>query len=126
MSTPYFTIPNVYGCPYWQPESQINNDIRTNLDITSNWKYRQYMQKNATQIMKYNVMESVYASGNNPYSLISSNEISENVPHRFASLHDTRVPNYGYNNSDLKQNFMKKQQFNSVLLSPSIPTENFK
>ena len=63
-------------------------------------------------------MEYIYASGNNPYAV--SNKIpSENVPHRFSSLHDQSVPNYGYNNSDLKQDFLKKQQLSARMIAPA-------
>ena len=116
MSSPYFTIPTV---TYAQPDS------KPVINMSSNWKYRQYMQSNATQIMKYNEHDSMNASGNNPYMALDSINPNANVPHLFTSLHDTRMPNYGVNNSDLKQNFMKKQQFNSVLLSPAIPTDKF-
>jgi hypothetical protein len=53
----------------WQPEAVVNNKIRSESNITSNWGYRQYIQKNANQIMKYNTMEAIYASGNNPYTM---------------------------------------------------------
>lgn len=116
MYSQYFTIPTT---SYLQPNSS------PVINMSSNWKYRQYMQTNATQIMKYNAHDSMNASGNNPYMSLNNNNPNANVPHLFTSLHDTRMPNYGVNNSDLKQSFMKKQQFNAVLLSPSIPTDKF-
>jgi hypothetical protein len=120
-SSSYFTITNTTGCSYWQPDCKINNEIKSASNITSNWKYRQYMQSNANQIMKYNAMESIYASGNNPYAL--NNTISSpNVPRKFDSLHDESKP---FINSDLKQSFLKKQQFNATLIAPSIPTDKF-
>ncbi len=116
-----FTITNAPGCAYWQPDCKINNEIKSVSNITSNWKYRQYMQSNANQIMKYNAMESIYSSGNNPYAL--NNTISSpNVPRKFDSLHDESKP---FINSDLKQSFLKKQQFNATLIAPSIPTDKF-
>lgn len=121
LSSSYFTITDTPGCPYWQPDCKINNQIKNDSNITSNWKYRQYMQNNANQIMKYNVMESIYASGNNPYALSGAIN-SPNVPRQFDSLHDESKP---FNNSDLKQHFLKKQQYNSKLIAPSIPTDRF-
>lgn len=102
----------------WQPDAVINNKIHTESGITSNWKYRQYMQNNAKHIMKYDTMEYVYASGNNPYTTDNKN-INQGVPYRFASLHD---PNYIFSDSDLKQDFLKKQQMNSRMISPAFPT----
>ena len=105
----------------WQPDAVINNKIHQESGITSNWKYRQYIQNNANHIMKYNSMEYIYASGNNPY--FDQGEPSANVPHRFSSLHD---PSYGFSNSDLKQDFLKKQQMSSRMISPAYATINNK
>jgi hypothetical protein len=112
----------------WQPDAVINNKIHQESGITSNWKYRQYIQNNANHIMKYNSMEYIYASGNNPYfdqgsSNVEQSEPSANVPHRFSSLHD---PSYGFSNSDLKQDFLKKQQMSSRMISPAYATINNK
>jgi hypothetical protein len=120
-SSVYFSIANTSGCSYWQPDCKINNEIKSASNINSNWKYRQYMQTNANQIMKYNALESIYASGNNPYAL-NNTIASPNVPRKFNSLHDESKP---FTNSDLKQNFLKKQQFNATLIAPSIPTDRF-
>jgi hypothetical protein len=106
----------------WQPDAVINNKIHVDSGITSNWKYRQYIQNNANQIMKYNTMEYIYSSGNNPYT-ITDNIINDKVPHRFSSLYDTNVPNYDSNNSDLKQDFVKKQQMSARMIAPSIATK---
>ena len=38
----------------WQPEAVVNNRIRKNENIQSNWQYRQYLTNNAVQIMQYN------------------------------------------------------------------------
>jgi hypothetical protein len=108
----------------WQPDAIINSKIQTTSGITSNWKYRQYIQNNANHIMKYNTMEYIYASGNNPYAV--TNKIpSSNTPFQFSSLYDSSAPSYGLSNSDLKQDFLKKQQMNGRMVSPSIPTINF-
>jgi hypothetical protein len=104
----------------WQPEATINNKIHVESGITSNWKYRQYIQNNANHIMKYNSMEYIYSSGNNPYA-VSNKVTSANVPYKFSSLYDPNVPNVGFRNSDLKQDFLQKQQLNARMISPSIP-----
>ncbi len=106
---------------YWQPEAYNNNNILANSGITSNWKYRQYMQKNANQIMKYNSMEAIYSSGNNPYA-ISNTEPTNKTPYLYNSIHDTTNPSYGFRNSDLKQDYSTKQQMNAKMIAPSIRT----
>jgi hypothetical protein len=124
-SNTYFTVtpinPQEAG---WQPDATINTKIHVDSGITSNWKYRQYIQNNANHIMKYNTMEYIYSSGNNPYAIANeNNENNENneTPYKFSSLYDQRLPNYTPpNNSDLKQDFIKKQQMNARMISPSI------
>lgn len=126
MNNTYYTIDpqqQFQGFNYssWQPEALTNNKILVETSITSNWKYRQYMQKNANQIMKYNTMESIYTSGNNPYTVLNTNPTNKS-PYLYNSIHDTTNPAYGFKNSDLKQEYMTKQQMKSKMISPSIPT----
>jgi hypothetical protein len=128
-SNTYFTITpvNPQGSS-WQPSATINNKIHVDSGITSNWKYRQYIQNNANHIMKYNTMEYIYSSGNNPYAITDADADAGNsdhfkgVPYKFSSLYDPRLPNYTPPNSDLKQDFIKKQQMNARMISPSIST----
>ena len=123
-NTYYTMTPTNILSSSWQPDAIINNKIQSTSSITSNWKYRQYIQNNANHIMKYNTMEYIYASGNNPYSV--TNKIpSSNSPFYFSSLYDSSAPNYGLSNSDLKQEFIQKQQMNGRMVAPSIPTTNF-
>ena len=108
----------------WQPEAIINNKIQKEAGLTTNWKYRQYLQNNAKEIMKYNTMETIQASGNNPYA--NQNTVSsKNVPYLFNSLHDTSSPAIGTNDSDLKKNYLQREQMNARMVAPSISTANF-
>lgn len=108
----------------WHPEAVINEKIQKKAGIHNNWDYRQYLQKNANDIMKYNHMESIRSSGNtsNIYSAYNS---STNSPFVFGSTHDKNRPAVGYENSDLKQIYLSREQLNARLVSPSIPTINF-
>ena len=107
--------------PDWQPQAVFNNNILQDSNITSNWKYRQYIQKNASQIMKYNSMESISASGNNPYYGTDTNQSTANIPHLYNSL---QSQSKGYN-SDLKQDFLNSQRIKARMVSPAIPTNKF-
>ena len=123
MNNNYYTIEptqELQGIPYslWQPDSSTNKKIQIDTGISSNWKYRQYIQKNANDIMKYNTMQSINNSGNNPYTILNT-QPTENTPYLYNSIHDTSKP---FRNSDLKQDYMTKQQIKSRLISPSIPT----
>jgi hypothetical protein len=127
MSQTYYTMePQQFfqGSNYslWQPQASTNTKIQVDAGITSNWKYRQYMQQNANQIMKYNTMETIKASGNNPYSVLNTN-VTNNAPYLYSNIHDTNNPLYGFRNSDLKQDYMKKEQMNARKVAPSIPIQ---
>lgn len=126
----YYTIEptkEFQGITYslWQPEGSTNRKIQVDTGINSNWKYRQYMQKNAKEIMKFNSMQAINDSGNNPYTVLNTTQV-ENTPFLYNSLHDTRSPTYGFRNSDLKKDYMTKEQFKSRMISPSISTNIFK
>ena len=126
MNNTYYTMEpqqKFQGANYssWQPEAETNNKILLDTGIKSNWKYRQYIQKNANQIMKYNTMESIYTSGNNPYTILNNTPTNKS-PYLYSSLYDTKNPIYGFKNSDLKQDYMSKQQIQARMISPSIPT----
>lgn len=111
-------IPNYAS---YQPESFTNTQIQKQNNITSSWKYRQYMQQNAKEIMKHNTVEHIRSSGNNPY-ILSNNISSMNVPYLYKGIHDTSSPAFGLNNTDLKRDFMSREMINSRMISPSIPT----
>lgn len=122
----YYTIeptPEIQNTPYnlWQPFGTTNNTILVESGINSNWKYRQYMQKNSNQIMKYNTMQYINASGNNPYTVMNT-EPTNSSPFLYNSTHDTSSPAYGFRNSDLKQDYMTKEQRKARMIAPSIPT----
>jgi hypothetical protein len=112
----YYTITSTEMPAFWQPEAVLNTKIQTESNIKSNWKYRQYMQKNANHIIKYNAMESIYASGNNPYSVLNAEPMLK-TPYLFTNLHDTTDSVY---NSDLKQSFISKQQLQARMISPTV------
>lgn len=126
MNTTYYTIEpqqDFQGKNYsrWQPDASTNNKIQAENGINTNWKYRQYIQKNANQIMKFNTMQTINDSGNNPYSVLNTN-ITNRSPYLYSSTHDTNNPAYGFRNSDLKQDYMTKEQMKTKMIAPSIPT----
>jgi hypothetical protein len=69
--------------------------------------------------MKYNSMEYINASGNNPYTLINNGPVNSS-PYLYANMYDTTEPKYGYRNSDLKQAYVKKEQMKARMVAPSI------
>ena len=122
MNNTYYTMDPVQSQAngLWQSDLT-NKKMLTDNGITSNWKYRQYMQKNANQIMKFNTMQTINDSGNNPYSVLNTNPTNSS-PYLYRSTHDSFNPEYGFRNSDLKQAYTTKIQMKSKMISPSIPT----
>jgi len=126
MNNNYYTIENTpefqtTSYNLWQPEGATNKKIQVDTGINSNWNYRKYMQNNANEIMKFNTMQAINSSGNNPY-IISNIKPTENTPFLYNSIHDTSSPAWGFRNSDLKQEYMTKEQMKSRMVSPTIPT----
>jgi len=126
MSNNYYTIEptqELQGTAFnlWDPFNNTNKKIQVNSGISSNWNYRQYMQKNANNIMKHNTMSSIQDSGNNPYTVLNTQPVGSS-PHLYNSTHDTSSPAYGFRNSDLKLDYMTKVNMNSRMVAPSIPT----
>ena len=108
-SNQYFTMNmNTTMSPAWQPQALLNNNMLQD-------------SKNGSQIMKYNSMESINASGNNPYYGADTNQSTANIPHLYPSLQSETK---GYN-SDLKQDFLKSQRIKARMVSPAIPTDKF-
>ena len=130
MNKTYYTIEpqnQIPGINYnsWQPSAITNQKILTDTGIQSNWKYRQYMQKNGMQIMNYNTMESCYDLGLDPH-VKSDITPSDNVPYKFKNIFDSSRPGFGYCNSDLKNPYLTSEQLNSRLVAPSINPANYK
>lgn len=102
----------------WQPEAQVNNTLRRDAGITTNWNYRRYLQAHGPEIIHYNMLESITATGNQPY--VHSNSIpTANTPFCYRSPADMRFPAYveGHD-SDLKRNYLSKtQQYRSKVYS---------
>jgi hypothetical protein len=103
----------------WQPDAAVNNSIREKENIKSNWEYRQYLQKNASQIMKFNTSEACYELGLSSHEQ-TNNVPSSNVPFAFTSVFDTNQPGYGYRTSDLKTPYLSREQLYSRMIAPSI------
>ena len=111
----------------WQPEAVINKRIQTQENIKSNWQYRQYMQHNGLQIMKYNNLEYCYDMGLTPHIVTNKTPASNvtNVPFLYKSSFDDSKPGFGYNNSDLKNPYLSREQLNARMISPSINPDDF-
>ena len=107
----------------WQPDAVINERIQKQEGIQSNWSYRQYLQKNGTQIMKYNNLEACYDLGLDPHTKTNNNP-SSNVPYLYKSTFDSSTPGYNYPTSDLKNPYLSREQLNARMIAPSVSVKN--
>lgn len=127
----------------WQPGSVINEKIREESGIKSNWQYRKYLMENADQIIKYNQLGACDQCSSSIASSYGSEEKLNGTPF----LYNSYLENYqtsqaqqiqaqqiqqaqaqaqqpfGYENSDLKNIYLSRQQLQERMVTPVITQE---
>lgn len=110
----------------FQPGCKVNHDIREKHGINSNIEYRKYLTNNADSIIEYNQKQCINMTGTvnvKPFFSQISETImgnqNKNTPYLYQSCQSNEKP-YGYEDSDLKKDFLSKQQLESRMISPSI------
>ena len=99
-------------------DTYYENVLKSRLNITTNTDYRKYLQTNADQIILNNQLVACNQCG---YNLNTNKSMNlNNNPYIFNSVLATEQP-YGYENSDLKNIYLSKQQLNA---SKKIPQFN--
>ena len=105
----------------WQPGAVVNEEIKVKENIKTNWQYRQYLTKNADNIIKYNQLAACDMCCYCPARYGDGKEIS-NTPFLYKSCTESTQP-YGYENSDLKNLYIDQYQLQSRLVTPVITQE---
>jgi hypothetical protein len=82
--------------------------------MSKNWNYRQELIKNADNIIHLN--QSALCEEQPTFKKETS---SSNTPFLYTSCTDKAMP-VGYENSDMKQSFLMKQQKKCTMISPEI------
>jgi len=100
------------------PEATINNKLIKKNNITTNAQYRQFLTYNANSIISNNQLESCDQCGSN-IKQFNSAPTSSRGPFVFNSPFDNSMP-FGYEESDLKNVYLSRQQLNSRKLAPII------
>ena len=101
----------------WQPGAAINQEIRQENGIKSNWQYRKYLTENADSVIKSNQLEAC-----DECCYCPSLKAGESVPHSpflYKSCMDRSQP-YGYEDSDLKNMYLTSSQLQARMVAPSI------
>ena len=111
----------------WQPEADMNNEIIKRNGIQSNWEYRQYLTNNAPEIMRRNFIDSANDIG---YYARNATEIgetnaqpllatSQSQPFMYSSILE-QPRHLGNENTDLKTDYLTREQLNAQQFSPVV------
>jgi hypothetical protein len=107
----------------WQPEAILNEHLLKEIGVQTNWQYRQYLIKNAKDIMKYNcVQTSTDAGYMKRYADLTTGSASYSTPYIAPSFVDTNEPK-GYQPSDLKDLYLSREQLQARMVAPEITQE---
>ena len=114
-----YTNPNNLNIPYqgiisdgrlftdYSPNSILNDKIRNDNLINTNTKYKEFLTKNAKNIMKHN------------FDYAGTVELGNNYPYTFTDVHDKTIPN-GYQNSLPKNIYLSREKLMSNQVRPLI------
>jgi hypothetical protein len=105
----------------WQPGAVINEKIRQESGIKSNWQYRKYLMENADHIIKYNQLGACDECSNSMASYGGRENLTGN-PFVYNSYLENSQP-FGYENSDLKNSYLSRQQLQERMVVPVITQE---
>jgi len=104
----------------WQPGAQINEEIRKENNIKSNWQYRKYLTENADAVIRSNQLEACDECCYCP--ALRTGEPISNTPFLYKSCMEKSQP-YGYENSDLKNVYLSSYQLQARMVAPAITQE---
>lgn len=100
----------------WLPGDQINNQIRQENGIKSNYEYRQFLVNNADQIMHQNSIEACGQCCSCP-ARYGDDQPNTGTPFLYKSCTQSTQP-FGYQNSDLKNMYLSEYQLQCRLSAP--------
>ena len=121
----------------WLPGAAINEKIRKDEGIKTNWDYRRYLTQNADTIIKNNqiaacdeccaVPNATYSNTNEVVQsettqnqLLKGMYVQSQTPYLYKSCSDFSRPNYGYQESDLKNMYASSLNLKSRMVTPVI------
>ena len=105
----------------WQPGAVVNEKIRQESGIKSNWQYRKYLMENADQIIKYNQLGACEQSSGGVVNYGGKEKLNDS-PFLYNSYLENSQP-FGYENSDLKSSYLSRQQLQERMVTPVITQE---
>lgn len=97
--------------------NQIMNDrMKLNQNIQSNFDYRMYLTHHGDEIIKHNQTRACNECGTCQYKPNTSSQNNTNK-YMFKGITDAMTP-YGYENSDLKKEYIDRQSLQSRTYTP--------
>ena len=118
----------------WQPGAVINEKIREESGIKSNWQYRKYLMENADQIIKYNQLGACDQSSGGVVNYGGQEKLN-GTPFLYIENSQTQAQQtqaqqtqgagqpFGYENSDLKSSYLSRQQLQERMVTPVFTQE---
>jgi len=106
----------------WDPESTLNEKIRKENGIKTNWEYRKFLTKNAVDIMEKNFNETANDTG---FAYPLQTTASSNSPFLYESINE-KSPPVGFENSDLKELYLTREQLYSRKCAPTVKISDVK
>ena len=113
----------------YEPGAVLDNALKQKANIETNSDYRRYLQTNADSIIKNNQLNACDECSTCPYvstsNLINNSNLNFNGPYIFDSTLSNDKP-FGYENSDLKNIYISRQQLESKMYAPRFEIQNSK
>lgn len=106
----------------WQPGAVINEKIRENAGIKTNSDYRNYLINNADKIIKYNQLQACDQCCSCPAVYGNMEQTNSYGPYLYKSCSDRSAP-FGYETSDLKSEYLSRQELSKRLNVPLLTQE---
>ena len=105
----------------WQPGAVVNEAIRKENNIKSNWQYRKYLVENSEEIKSHNFKQACNDVG---YYVRNENKEIDNLspylPPKMYKDFNEPISHRGAMPSDLKQMYLTKEQLQAKQVIPSM------
>jgi hypothetical protein len=103
----------------YQPEGVLNEHLLREIGVESNWQYRNYLTKNAKEIMKYNCIQTATDSGYLKRYADLGTAPTYSTPFVYPTFDNKQKPK-GYQDSDLKELYLSRDQLQARMVAPEI------
>lgn len=100
----------------WDPACEKNKNLIKQTGMKSNYQYRQFLINNANKLMKSNNIAACDECGVCQYGHPFIQD-TNNGKYLYKSVNDQHQP-YGYENSDLKNLYVSREQLQTRLTAP--------